>query len=74
MEAYRLGKMAHMEGKPRIPMRDHAFVRYIQTKSSAKHHPNSPGANMTHRQRRQLEAKITEWKRGWDASRRGEDQ
>ena len=69
--AYEFGKEAHAKNKKRDPMRHQAFLAYIQTKVSAEHHPSSPGANMNASQRKILEQKITEWKRGWDDAHQG---
>lgn len=61
-----MGKDAKENGLPRQPLKDHTFSSHIQTKYSAEHHPKSPGAELDERGRRIMEAKILEWKRGWD--------
>jgi len=71
-ESYEMGKAAHQKSLPRKPLNDHVFAAHIQTKSSAKYHPNSPGAELSDSGRRVLEKKITEWKRGWDDAHKEE--
>jgi len=66
---YELGKQAYLGGKTREPMKDHAFKQLVQNVVSATHHPSSPGASMNESQRRNMEKKLLEWKRGWDEER-----
>ena len=65
-KSYELGQSARNKGLKRKPLKDHTFSAYIQTKYSAEHHPQSPGAELNDAGRRKMEAKIGEWKRGWD--------
>ena len=71
MTAYELGRKAFDKGKPRDPMKDQRMLDHMQTNTSSEHHPSSPGATMTARQRRALEEKLNEWKRGWDDAHQG---
>jgi len=68
-EAYECGKQAFLAGKKRAPMSDHKLKEMLQTKVSANHHPSSPGAELSESQRRSMEKKLIEWKRGWDEER-----
>ena len=68
-EGYELGKQAFLDGKDRKPMNDHALKGLLQNKNSAAHHPSSPGAELNESQRRAMETKINDWKRGWDEER-----
>jgi len=73
-EAYELGRQAFLAGRERKPMGDHALKELLQSKHSADHHPSSPGAELTETQRRAMEKKINDWKRGWDICRGCEDE
>ena len=68
-KAYECGKQAFLDGKKRAPMSDHKLKEMLQSKVSANHHPSSPGADLSESQRRAMENKLTEWKRGWDEER-----
>jgi len=65
-DPYTLGREAFAAEKQRDPMKDQEFLKDIQTKYSAEHHPMSPGAELDKRGRKLLNQKILDWKRGWD--------
>lgn len=71
-DAYDLGKKAYTDGIDRDPLDDQDLKAAIQTKNSAEHHPNSPGAEMTDKQRMLMEQKLLDWKRGWDDAHKAE--